>query len=88
MQEAIHATIRGIVIPDAWDDLGNVVTVAVFTFQEEKIRIINDPLGSALKHHLRQQVILDGEVVSQGLFPAIRVRHYRVEQGSSEPGKR
>ena len=75
-----RTTIHGIVIPDAWDDSGNVVAVAVFTFQEQKIRIVDDRLGRTLKRHMRQRVTVDGEMFLRDQAPFLRVHRYRVDK--------
>ena len=80
MQKDPRRTIHGIVIPDAWDDSGHVVALAVFTFQEEKIRIVDDERGRTLKLHLRQRVTVDGEMFLCDQAPSLRVHRYRVDK--------
>ena len=81
MGKDLHTTINGILIPDAWDDRGNVVGVAVFTFQEEKVRIVDDRLGKALKQYLRKRVIIDGDMITHDPTASIRVRQYWIDSG-------
>jgi hypothetical protein len=87
MNKAIATTIHGIVIPDVWDERGTVLSVAIFTYQEEKIRVIDDTRGKALKDHIRKRVSVDGVLSSQGEAPAIRIRHYRIDRSPPEPEK-
>lgn len=81
MNQAKATTIQGIVIPDAWDEMGNVLSVAIFTYQEERIRVIDDERGQVLKNHIRMRVSVDGVLSFQGQAPAIRVRHHRLVNG-------
>lgn len=81
MEKDPLTTINGILIPDAWDDRGKVVAVAVFTFQEQKIRVIDDRLGKALKQYLRKRVIIDGDMITHDPAPSIRVRQYWIDSG-------
>lgn len=87
MNKSIYTTIRGIVIPDVWDEMGNVLSVAVFTYQEEKILIIDDPKGKALKNHIRKRVSVNGVMSPQDRSSAIRVRNYRIEGEPTDPVK-
>lgn len=77
----VPATIHGILIPDEWDERGNIVALAVFTFQEEKIRIVAPPWVQSLARHLRRRVIIDGDLVDDHPGCAIRVHHYRPDDG-------
>ena len=81
MNKAIATTVQGIVIPDVWNEMGNILSVAIFTFQEERIRVIDDERGQALKNHIRMRVSVEGVLSSQGQAPVIRVRHYRIVNG-------
>jgi len=88
MNKAKMTTIRGIVIPDVWDEVGNVLSVAIFTYQEEKIRVIDDTRGKELKSHIRKRVSVDGVMSPQGPAEALRIRSFRIENDPPDTLKR
>ena len=49
-------TIRGIVIPVDWDKKGNVVGVAISTFNEDEHLVDNNEEGARLMQFIRQEV--------------------------------
>ncbi len=51
-----ETTIYGIVIPTDWDDQGNILKVAIVTYDEGKVIIAPDHRGIALMSCLRKAV--------------------------------
>ena len=57
-------TINGIVIPIEWDDIGNVMAIALSTFDEKEYVIDKRGRGIELISHLREELEISG-VLSQ-----------------------
>jgi len=57
-------TINGIVIPIEWDEIGNIVAIALSAYDEKEYIIDKRGKGIELINHLREEVEISG-VVSQ-----------------------
>jgi hypothetical protein len=66
--------IRGLVIPAAWDEMGNVLSVAVSTFDEEEYLVGKDEKGDQLLGLLRKEVEVSGVVGIRDGGKTIRVK--------------
>ncbi|MCJ7687244.1 MAG: hypothetical protein MUO68_23445 [Desulfobacteraceae bacterium] len=53
-------TIRGIVIPVDWDEKGNVVGVAISTFNEDEYLVDRNEKSAELMRFIRQEVEAHG----------------------------
>ena len=54
--------IQGLIIPSAWDKEGNVLAVAVSTFDEDEFLVHRDEKGEQLLGLLREEVEVSGVV--------------------------
>ncbi|MDZ7696795.1 MAG: hypothetical protein U5R49_07705 [Deltaproteobacteria bacterium] len=61
-QEAI--TLKGLILPAQWRESGDVAGLKIATFDEGEFAILNDEMGKALTHHLRQKIVVRGYFVS------------------------
>ena len=69
-------TIRGIVIPIDWDEKGNVVAIAVSTYDEEEYLICGQDKGAELRAHIREKVEINGVLRKEKGKKAIIVIDY------------
>ena len=70
--------IRGVIIPDNWDDAGAVIGVALSAFDEVNYLIRNDAKGRELASLLQSEVEVQGHVETIGDRKVITVRDYRL----------
>ena len=78
-------TIEGIVIPTNWDQKGNVIVAALFTYHEDEYFIDQDEKGGELLALIRKQVKVSGEVRQQGGKRIIKVKEYELEKEQDSP---
>ena len=70
-------TISGIVIPVAWNEKGDVISVAIVTYNEEKYLVENNVKGQQLFSLLRKRVVIDGGLVIRDKIKAIEINNFR-----------
>ena len=70
-------TISGIVIPVAWNEKGDVISVAIVTYNEEKYLVENNVKGQQLFSLLRKRVVIDGGLVIRDKIKAIEINKFR-----------
>ena len=73
-----YIVLRGLVTPAGWDEKGNVVTIALSSFDENEYLIDSDETGTKLFSLLRVAVQLSGIVRNEEGVKRIRVENYRV----------
>src|SRR4030042_6286628 len=79
--------IRGIIIPAGWDEKGNIIAIAVSTFDEDVYHIENDDRGSQLMHFIREEVEIKGTIRYKDGIKKIRVEKHITKKGEGpEPG--
>jgi hypothetical protein len=74
-------TIRGIVIPADWDEKGNVVAVAVSTYDEVECFIDNEEKGIEMKAFIREEVEVRGILRKEKNRLIIKIKEYRLKPG-------
>ena len=72
-------TIRGIVIPADWDEKGNVVAVAVSTYDEVEYLIENHEKEKELKAVIREEVEVRGILREEKNRLIIKIKEYRLK---------
>ena len=72
-------TIRGIVIPVAWDEKGNVISVAIATYHEEKYLVADNITGRKLMSLLKKNVAVDGAIKDEDTVKIIYAKTIRIE---------
>lgn len=70
-------TIRGIVIPGAWNEEGDVISVAIATYNEEKYLVENNDKGLQLFSLLQKRVVIDGVLVIRDRIKTIEINSFR-----------
>jgi hypothetical protein len=74
-------TIRGIVIPADWDEKGNVVAVAVSTYDEVDYLIENHEKENELKAFIREEVEVSGILREEKNMPIMKIKEFRLNPG-------
>lgn len=70
-------TIRGIVIPVAWNEKGDVISVAIVTYNEGKYLVENNVKGQQLFSLLRKCVVIDGGLITRDKIKFIEINNFR-----------
>jgi len=70
------ACIKGIVIPAAWDQAGNIISLAIATDDEDEYLIDTRQRITKLISLLRQEVVVNGTIKQTGKNKIIRVKSY------------
>ncbi|MFH2067083.1 MAG: hypothetical protein ABIK15_17920 [Pseudomonadota bacterium] len=66
MKKKKKITIRGIVIPETWNDAGEISTLSIVTYTEKKYLVVENKEAKKLKEFLRKQVIAEGMMTENG----------------------
>jgi hypothetical protein len=72
--------IRGVVIPTAWDDHGNVTGIAISSHDENEYQVDHKGKGSELLLHIRKEVEAAGVVREEEGRKIVRIRKYTVKE--------
>ena len=73
--------IRGIIIPAGWDEKGNIIAIAVSTFDEDVYHIENDDRGNQLMPLIREEVEIKGTIRYKDGIKKIRVDKHTAKTG-------
>ena len=74
--------IRGLLIPSGWDDLGNVTSVSIATFNEDEYIVANNSLSDKFLSYLRGYVEATGFVKDEEGVKTIKIEDYRIKNMS------
>jgi len=77
-------TIRGIVIPVAWDEKGDVTSVAIATYHEEKYLVADNLTGRRLMCLLKKRVVVDGVIKDEDTVKIIYAKTIRIDEHGTE----
>jgi hypothetical protein len=72
--------IRGVVIPTAWDDQGNVTGIAISSHDENEYQVDPKGKGPELLLHIRKEVEAAGVVREEEGKKTVRIRKYTVKE--------
>ena len=72
--------IRGVVIPTAWDDQGNVTGIAISSHDENEYQVDHKGKGPELLLHIRKEVEAAGVVREEEGKKLVRIRKYTVKE--------
>ena len=75
-------TIRGIVIPADWDEKGNVVAVAISTYDEIEYLVENHEKEKELKAFIREEVEVSGILRQEKNRLIMKIKEYRLKPDS------
>jgi hypothetical protein len=73
--------IRGIIIPTAWDDHGNVTGVAISSHDENEYQVDHKGKGPELLLHIRKEVEAAGVIREDEGKKIVRIRKYTIKEG-------
>jgi len=73
--------IRGVVIPTAWDDQGNVTGIAISSHDENEYQVDPKGKGPELLLHIRKEVEAAGVVREEEGKKIVRIKKYTVNEG-------
>jgi NADPH-dependent curcumin reductase CurA len=79
MEKTETITIRGILIPTAWNERGDVVAVAIATYNEEKYLVSNDEMVPNLLSLLRKRVVVNGIVNRQNTDRIVDIKDIKMD---------
>lgn len=74
--------IRGVVIPTAWDDQGNVKGIAISSHDENEYQVDPRGKGPELLLHIRKEVEASGVVREEEGKKIVRIRKYMVSEAN------
>ena len=81
VQPSEPTTIYGIVIPTDWDDRGNILKLAIVTYDEGKVTVVPNDRGVALVTCLRKAVKVQGILRYNNGLQEIEIHTFAVDPG-------
>jgi hypothetical protein len=72
-------TVNGLITPTAWDEQGNVVGIAISSFNEIEYAVDKSGMGEELFAFLRKEVEATGEVRDENGEKKIRINAYTLK---------
>jgi hypothetical protein len=87
MEKRETITIRGILIPSAWNEKGDVVALVIATYNEEKYLVSDRQMVQKLLSLLRKRVVVNGIIHRQDPNQVIDIRDVKIDTDTSK-GKR
>ncbi len=79
METTEATTIRGILIPSAWNEKGDVIAVAIATYNEEKYLVSDNSMVPRLLSLLRKRVVVNGIVNRQDTDRNIDIKDIKID---------
>lgn len=70
-------SINGIVIPAAWNEKGEVILIAIATYNEGKYLVEDNIKGRELFSLLRKRVVVNGSLTRRDTINAIAVDNFQ-----------
>jgi len=84
IQEFDTITINGILVPVSWNSSGQVVCVAVSTFDEKEYRIADRDASIQWQDHLNREVSVHGRPYQRGIEQWIAVQSFHVIESAPQ----
>jgi len=88
MEKTETITIRGILIPSAWNEKGDIVAVTIATYKEEKYLVSDKAMVQRLLSLLRKRVVVNGIVNRQDTNRITDIKDIKIDtfrpKGKSE----
>jgi hypothetical protein len=73
-------TVHGILVPVSWNTSGEIVCLAVSTFDEKEYRIAADDAAGQWRDYLNREIAIQGRPFLNGVEQWITVQSFRVVQ--------
>ena len=80
MKKPKNITIRGIVIPETWNDTGEINTLSIVTYTEKKYLVAENDESQKLKNFLRKPVKVKGILTETGEKKNIEVETFEPDE--------
>ena len=87
MEKRETITIRGILIPSAWNEKGDVVALVIATYNEEKYLVSDRQMVQKLLSLLRKRVVVNGIIHRQDPNRVIDIKDVEIDTYTAK-GKR
>lgn len=71
-------TARGILLPSEWDEIGAVIALTLFTFDEDEYKVEQTETKRELLDVLRQELLVEGYFRWEQGRKIIRITEYRL----------
>jgi hypothetical protein len=78
-------TINGILVPVSWNSSGQVVCVAVSTFDEKEYRIADQDAADLWQDSLNREVTVKGQPYQRGIEQWISVQSFHIIESVPHP---
>ena len=78
--------LRGIVVPIAWDDLGDITAIAISTWDEDEYVVDFAGKGKELLSHIRDEVEVTGRTRAEDNTKIIVVKELSLKQSLGTMG--
>jgi hypothetical protein len=78
-------TIHGILVPVSWNTAGEILCVAVSTFDEKEYRVAGDEAAVHLRDYLNREVSIQGRPFQNGVEQWITVQSFHAVQSERHP---
>ena len=79
MEKTETITIRGILLPNAWNEKGDIVVVVIATYNEEKYLVSDKKMIQKLLSLLRKRVVVNGIVTRQDTNRIIDIKDIKID---------
>jgi len=87
MENTKAITIRGILIPSAWNEKGDIVAVVIATYEEEKYLVSDKAMVQNLLSFLRKRVVVNGIINRQDANRIIDIKDVKIDTLKSKGKK-
>ena len=79
-------TIHGILVPVSWNTSGEILCVAVSTFDEKEYRIAGGDAARQWQDYLNREIAIQGRPFFNGIDQWITVQSFHVDQSAQDAG--
>lgn len=77
-------TIHGILVPVSWNTSGEIVCVAVSTFDEKEYRIAGDEAAGQWREYLNREITIQGRPFHNGVEQWITVQSFHLTRSAQD----
>ena len=79
METTETITIQGILIPSAWNEKGDIISVVIATYKEEKYLVSDKKIVQRLLSFLRKRVVVNGTVDRKDTNRIIDIKDIKID---------
>lgn len=85
LQAGETITIHGILVPVSWNTSGDIVSVALSTFDEKEYRIACDDVPDRWRDYLNREIAIQGRPFKHGVEQWIAVQSFYIVPNERNP---